>query len=73
MKQPEKMNYGFGGFSDQYDNNRMRSMDRDQHPGSVTGVPFEDDFDIEKMIISQIMEKVIPGGGHVLILLATKI
>ena len=47
MKQPKRMNYGFGGFSDQYDNNRMRSMDRDQHPGSVTGIPFEDDFDVE--------------------------
>lgn len=47
MKQPEKEKYGFGGFSDQYDNSRIKSMDRDQHRGGVTGVPFEDDFDIE--------------------------
>jgi hypothetical protein len=47
-----KDNYGPGGFSDQYDNNRMRSMDRDQHPGGVTGVPFEDDMDLNDMDFS---------------------
>ena len=42
-----KDNWGNGGFSDQYDNGRIRSVDRDQHPGGVTGIPFDDDFDIE--------------------------
>jgi hypothetical protein len=42
-----KDNYGPGGFSDQYDNERSRSVDRDQHPGGVTGTPFEDDMDLE--------------------------
>lgn len=44
---PRKDNWGPGGFSDQYDNSRIRSMDRDHRPGGVTGIPFEDDFDIE--------------------------
>ena len=44
-----KDNFGPGGFSDQYDNSRIRSMDRDQHPGGVTGTPFEDDIDLEAM------------------------
>lgn len=44
-----KDNFGPGGFSDQYDNNKMRSMDRDQHPGGVTGTPFEDDIDLNSM------------------------
>jgi hypothetical protein len=44
-----KENYGPGGFGDQYDNNKMRSMDRDQHIGGVTGTPFEDDMDLDKM------------------------
>lgn len=39
-------NYGPGGFGDQYDNNKMRSMDRDQRIGGVTGTPFEDDLDL---------------------------
>lgn len=39
-------NFGPGGFSDQYDNSKMKSMDRDQHPGNITGVPFEDEFDL---------------------------
>lgn len=42
-------NYGPGGFADQYDNNKMRSMDRDQHIGGVTGTPFEDEMDLERM------------------------
>lgn len=42
-------NYGPGGFSDMYDNGKMRSVDRDQHPGGVTGVPFEEDIDIQSM------------------------
>lgn len=42
-----KENFGPGSFSDQYDNNRMKSMDRDQNPGGVTGVPFEDDDKFE--------------------------
>lgn len=44
-----KANYGPGGFGDMYDNSKMRSMDRDQHPGGVTGIPFEDDIDLETM------------------------
>ena len=36
-------NFGPGGFSDQFDNHKFRSVDRDQNPGGVTGVPFEDD------------------------------
>lgn len=42
-------NYGPGGFGDQYDNNKMRSMDRDQNIGGVTNTPFEDEMDLEKM------------------------
>ena len=41
-----KDNYGPGGFGDQYDNNKMRSMDRDQNIGGVTGTPFEDELDL---------------------------
>lgn len=37
-------NYGPGGFSDQYDNEHMRSVDRDQHPGG-NGAPVEDEYD----------------------------
>lgn len=40
-------NYGPGSFADQYDNNKMRSMDRDQRIGGVTGTPFEDEFDLD--------------------------
>lgn len=47
MQQKEKDNFGFGGFSDQYDNSRIKSMDRDQRRGGVTGISFDDDFDIE--------------------------
>lgn len=47
-----KDNYGPGGFGDQFDNGRMRSMDRDQHPGGVTGIPFEDDIDLDDMDFS---------------------
>lgn len=46
---PDKENYGPGGFGDMYDNSKMRSMDRDQHPGGVTGIPFEDDVDLTSM------------------------
>lgn len=42
-------NYGPGSFADQYDNNKLRSMDRDQHIGGVTGTPFEDEMDLDKM------------------------
>lgn len=51
---PEKVrgNFGPGGLSDQYDNEHMRSVDRDQHPGGVTGVPFEDDIDLDDMKFS---------------------
>lgn len=45
-------NFGPGGLSDQYDNEHMRSVDRDQHPGGVTGVPFEDDMDLDDMKFS---------------------
>lgn len=44
-----KDNFGPGGFSDQYDNSRIKSMDRNQHPGGVTGIPIEDDFDLDEM------------------------
>jgi hypothetical protein len=40
----KKENYGPGGFSDQYDNTRTRSLDRNQHPGG-NGAPFEDEYD----------------------------
>lgn len=37
--------YGPGGFSDQYDNDRMKSMDRSrQGQGRVTSVPIEDNY-----------------------------
>lgn len=51
---PKKVhgNFGPGGLSDQYDNEHMRSVDRDQHPGGVTGVPFEDDIDLDDMKFS---------------------
>lgn len=39
-------NYGPGSYSDQYDNQKSRSVDRDQHPGKVTNVPFEDEMDL---------------------------
>lgn len=41
-----KGNYGPGGFGDMYDNDRLRSMDRDQNPGGVTGIQFDDDTDL---------------------------
>src|SRR5690606_23175519 len=41
--------YGPGGFGDQYDNQSMKSIDRDQHPGSVTGIHLEEDFDQNSM------------------------
>lgn len=44
-----KGNYGPGGFSDMYDNGKMKSVDHDQHPGGVTGIPFEEDMDIQSM------------------------
>ena len=39
-------NIGPGGFSDQYDNDSMKSVDRDSNPGGVTDVPFEDDWSL---------------------------
>lgn len=39
-------NIGPGGFADQYDNDRLRSMDRDQHQGAVTNVSMEEDWDL---------------------------
>jgi BON domain len=49
--QPKKVhgNFGPGGFSDQYDNEHMRSVDRDLNPGGVTGIPFEDEIDLDDM------------------------
>jgi hypothetical protein len=46
---PEKVrgNFGPGGLSDQYDNEHMRSVDRDQNPGGVTGHHFEDEYDVD--------------------------
>ena len=45
-------NFGPGGFSDQYDNSKMKSMDRDQHPGGVTDTPFKDEFDLDEIKLS---------------------
>lgn len=42
-----KENYGPGGFGDQYDNQRSRSVDDDQHPGGVTGIPLEEELDFD--------------------------
>jgi hypothetical protein len=41
--------YGAGGFSDQYDNEKFRSLDRGQNPGGVTGIHFEDEYEVETM------------------------
>jgi hypothetical protein len=51
---PEKVkgNFGPGGLRDQYDNEHMRSVDRDQNPGGVTGIPYEDEFDLEALNFS---------------------
>lgn len=51
---PKKVhgNFGPGGLSDQYDNEHMRSVDRDQNPGGVTNTPFEDDMDLDDMNFS---------------------
>jgi hypothetical protein len=51
---PKKVrgNFGAGGFSDQYDNSKMKSMDRDQHPGAVTDIPFEDEFYLDEIKLS---------------------
>lgn len=46
---PKKENYGPGGFSDQYDNTFTKSVDRDQHIGGVTGIPFEDEMDLDEV------------------------
>ena len=56
---PEKVqgNFGPGGLGDQYDNEHMKSIDRDQHPGGVTGIPFEDEFDIDEFKFSLKEEK----------------
>ena len=45
---PEKVrgNFGPGGFGDQYDNERMRSLDRGDRTGGVSEVPVEDDLDL---------------------------
>lgn len=45
----EDGNYGPGGFSDQYDNQRFRSLDDGKNPGGVTGIQFDDEFDAEKV------------------------
>lgn len=42
-------NFGPGGFGDQYDNERLRSLDRGDRTGSVTGVPLEEEMDLEDM------------------------
>lgn len=51
---PERVrgNFGPGGFRDQYDNEHMRSVDRDQNPGGVTGIPYEDDYYVESLKLS---------------------
>jgi hypothetical protein len=51
---PKKVrgNFGPGSFSDEYDNSKIRSMDRDQHPGGITGIPFEDEYDLDDMKFS---------------------
>lgn len=45
-------NFGPGGMSDQYDNDFTKSVDRDQHPGGVTDVPIEDEYDLDDMKFS---------------------
>lgn len=47
-----KGNFGPGSFSDQYDNSKMRSLDRDQHPGGVTDIPFHDEFHLNEIKLS---------------------
>lgn len=47
-----KDNFGPGGFRDQYDNSKIKSIDDDQNPGGVTGIPFEDDIDLDVMKFS---------------------
>lgn len=42
----ENKNIGPGGFGDQFDNQFRRSLDQDQHPGGVTDIPFEEDWDL---------------------------
>ena len=44
--EPKKVrgNFGPGGLSDQYDNSKMRSMDRYHNPGGVTDIAFHDEF-----------------------------
>lgn len=42
-------NFGAGGFSDQYDNQKFRSLDDNGNPGGVTGIQFEDDFDAARI------------------------
>lgn len=51
---PEKVhgNFGPGGFSDQYDNQKFRSLDQDQHRGGVTGISFEDEVELGNMNFS---------------------
>lgn len=41
----ENRNIGPGGFADQYDNDKMKSMDQGPQ-GGVTGVPIEEDWDL---------------------------
>lgn len=53
MANPEKdlkhPTYGPGSFSDQYDNDRMKSMDRArQGQGRVTSVPIEDNYNFSE-------------------------
>lgn len=45
-------NFGPGGFSDQFDNEKFRSVDRDQHRGGVTGIHIEDDMALKDMNFS---------------------
>lgn len=57
-------NFGPGGFSDQYDNERFRSLDRDQNPGGVTNVPFEDDVDLDDMNFNTQKGESFPYENH---------
>jgi len=46
-KEPKQPTYGPGGLGDQYDNDRMKSLDRSRRgQGDVTGAPLEEDMDL---------------------------
>jgi hypothetical protein len=46
MRRELPKNFAPGGFSDRYDNERSRSVDRDQNLGGITHTHFEDEIDL---------------------------